>query len=587
MAIVSLRKVTLVGHRDDKERVLEDLQELGCLEIISLTEEVAPLADPSKRSREALQYLERCPQKQRAVTHAVDFDAVRVEEQVLQLRDRSHELELERDALLHRIEALAPWGDFEFPPEADLGGRRLWFYVVPQSRLHELEATDLIWEEVKRQGRNVYLVVISESEPHGIPAPRIRTGSISRHELERRLEQVELDLEDASLERIRLTRWSRLLSRSLAALEDHAVRRQAADQCYDSSPVFALRAWIPADALGAIESYAKERGIAVTVSDPGPEDQPPTLLRNSERTAGGEDLVNFYKTPGYGSWDPSLVVLCSFAIFFAMIISDGGYGLVLALVAAYFWKKMSSSAAGRRWRWVVVALVVTTIVYGVLVGSFFGIAPPENTFLSRLAVLDMNDASLMMALSITIGVIHVMLGNLMEARRHGWSPRALPSLGWAIFVLGGYTMFVADRAGTHWLKWPTLAMAVVGLVLVFAFSGYGARPLGRLGAGLVGLTRITAAFGDVLSYLRLFALGLASASLAIAFNNMASSTRQAIPGLGLLAALIILVIGHTLNLVLAVAGGFIHGLRLNVIEFFNWGLPEEGPLFRPFKKKGV
>ncbi|MFZ1865610.1 MAG: hypothetical protein WAU39_15410, partial [Polyangiales bacterium] len=86
---------------------------------------------------------------------------------------------------------------------------------------------------------------------------------------------------------------------------------------------------------------------------------------------------------------------------------------------------------------------------------------------------------------------------------------------------------------------------------------------------------------------RLFALGLASASLAIAFNTMASNTREAIPGLGLLAALIILVIGHTLNLVLAVAGGFIHGLRLNVIEFFNWGLPEEGPLFRAFKKKGV
>jgi V/A-type H+-transporting ATPase subunit I len=231
--------------------------------------------------------------------------------------------------------------------------------------------------------------------------------------------------------------------------------------------------------------------------------------------------------------------------------------------------------------------VVTTVVYGVLVGSFFGMVPDEGTFLSKLAVLNMNDASLMMTLSITIGVIHVMLANLMEARRHGWSPRALPSVGWATFVLGGYTMFIAERTGADWLNRPTLVVAILGLVLVLAFSGYGARPLGRLGAGLVGLARVTSAFGDVLSYLRLFALGLASASLAIAFNTMATSTREAIPGLGLLAALIILVIGHSLNLVLAVAGGFIHGLRLNVIEFFNWGLPEEGPLFRPFKKKGV
>ena len=587
MAIVPLSKLTLVGHQAEKERVLDDLQEFGCLEIVSLAHDVAPLADPSKRSREALSYLERCPEKQRRVTNPAHFDAVRVKGEILELRDRTHELELERDALMHRIEALLPWGDFEFPPEEDLGGQRIWFYVVPQNRLRDLEASDLTWEEVRRDGRNAYVVVISELEPEGVPAPRVRTGSVSRHRLERRLEDVELELEDASLERIRLTRWSRLLSLSLAALEDRAARRLAADQCYDSGPVFALRAWAPTETLEALGSYAAKNGMAMEASDPGPDDEPPTLLRNAERTEGGEDLVNFYKTPGYSSWDPSSVVLYSFAIFFAMIISDGGYGLVLALVAAHFWKRLSSSAAGRRWRWVMATLVVTTVVYGVLVGSFFGVAPGPDTFLSRLAVLDITDASSMMALSITIGAIHVMVGNLMNARRYGWSPLALPSLGWAVFVLAGYTLFVAGQAGADWLKTPAVAVAIAGLVLVFAFSGYGARPLTRLGRGLVGLTRITAAFGDVLSYLRLFALGLASASLAIAFNGMAADAREAIPGVGLLVALLILVVGHSLNLLLAVASGFIHGLRLNVIEFLNWGLPEEGPLFRPFKKKGV
>jgi len=587
MAIVPLSKLTLVGHQAEKERVLEDLQEFGCLEIVSLAHDVAPLADPSKRSRDALRYLERCPEKQRPVTNPAHFDAVGVKTEILELRDRTHELELERDALMHRIEALAPWGDFEFPPDEDMSELRFWFYVVPQNRLRDLDASDLTWEEVKRDGRNAYVVVISEREPEGVPAPRVRTGSISRHELESRLEDVELELEDAALERIRLTRWSGLLSRSLAALEDRAARKLAADQCYDSGPVFALRAWAPTEAVDALGSYAVKHGIAMEFADPGPEDEPPTLLRNSERTEGGEDLVNFYKTPGYGSWDPSSVVLYSFAIFFAMIISDGGYGLVLALMLAYFWKRLSSAATGRRWRAVLGTLVVTTVVYGVLVGSFFGVAPAPDMFLSRLAVLDVTDTNTMMALSVTIGTIHVILGNLMNARRYGWSPRALPSLGWAMFVLAGYTLFVATQAGADWLKRPAVAVAVVGLGFVLAFSGYGARPLSRLGRGLVGLTRITAAFGDVLSYLRLFALGLASASLAIAFNGMAADAREAIPGVGLLVALLILVIGHSLNLLLAVASGFIHGLRLNVIEFLNWGLPEEGPLFRPFKKKGA
>ena len=587
MAIVPLSKVTLVGHRADKDRVLEDLQELGCLEIVPLVPDAAPLAHSSKRSREALGYLERCPQKQRAATMPTDFDPVAVEERILDLKERTQRLELERDALMHRIEALAPWGDFDFPPREDLAGQRLWFYVVPRNRMRELAESGLIWEAVKRDGRNVYVIVVSENEPLGVPAPRVRTGNLSRHELERRLEAVELELEDASLERIRFTRWRALLSRSLDALEDRATRKHAADQCYDSDPVFALSAWAPTEALDALKSYTGEHGIALEVSDPGPDDDPPTLLRNAGQREGGEDLVNFYKTPGYRSWDPSGVVLYSFAIFFAMIISDAGYGLLLALLVTLYWKKLSGSVTGRRWRWVLLTLVVATVGYGALVGSYFGVAPAAGSLPARLAVLDISDTRAMMGLSVTIGVLHVMLGNLLDARRYGWSPRALPSLGWAIFVLAAYTLFLATRAGADALRAPAIVVAGGGLALVFAFAGYGARPLGRLGKGLAALTRVTAAFGDVLSYLRLFALGLASASLAIAFNGMAADAREAIPSVGILLALTILVIGHSLNLLLAVASGFIHGLRLNVIEFFNWGLPEEGPLFRPFRKKGV
>jgi V/A-type H+-transporting ATPase subunit I len=587
MAIIPLSKLTLVGHRAEKDRVLEDLQEMGCLEIVSLSPDVAPVADPSKRSREALAYLERCPQQQRPVTVTAEFDAVKVESEILEVQERTHRLELERDALMHRIEALAPWGDFEFPLVEDLAGQRMWFYIVPQNRIRELEASDLIWDEVKRDGRNAYVIVISDGEPQGVPAPRVRTGKVSHKQLERRLEDVELELEDAALERIRLTRWRAQMSRSLDALEDRAAREHAADQCYDAEPVFALRAWVPTESLQDIGSYAEANGLALEVSEPDADDEPPTLLRNADRRRGGEDLVNFYKTPGYGSWDPSSVVLYSFAIFFAMIISDAGYGLLLALVVAHYWKRMSGAEAGRRWRWVLFTLVLATIGYGILIGSFFGVSPTPGSAPARLAFLDMSDTTVMMGLSVIIGVIHVVLGNIMNAARYGWSPRALPSLGWAMFVLAGFTLFVAMQLGADALRTPATVIAIVGLTLVFTFSGYGSRPLSRLGKGLVALTRITGAFGDVLSYLRLFALGLASASLAIAFNGMADSAREGIPAVGLLAAAAILIIGHTLNLVLAVASGFIHGLRLNVIEFFNWGLPEEGPLFRPFKKKGT
>ncbi len=101
----------------------------------------------------------------------------------------------------------------------------------------------------------------------------------------------------------------------------------------------------------------------------------------------------------------------------------------------------------------------------------------------------------------------------------------------------------------------------------------------------LALAGISGAFGDVLSYLRLFALGLASASLAMAFNGMAEDVRQAIPGIGFLFGLLILLLGHALNFLLSVSSGFIHGLRLNVIEFFKWGVKDEGNPYRPFEQK--
>jgi V/A-type H+-transporting ATPase subunit I len=126
---------------------------------------------------------------------------------------------------------------------------------------------------------------------------------------------------------------------------------------------------------------------------------------------------------------------------------------------------------------------------------------------------------------------------------------------------------------------------ILGLLLVVGFTAPREKPLKRLVQGLLGLTKVSAAFGDILSYLRLFALGLASASLALAFNDMAAGIRNALPGVGVLLALLVLAFGHALNLLLGISSGVIHGLRLNVIEFFNWGLKDEGRLFTPFRRK--
>jgi V/A-type H+-transporting ATPase subunit I len=185
-----------------------------------------------------------------------------------------------------------------------------------------------------------------------------------------------------------------------------------------------------------------------------------------------------------------------------------------------------------------------------------------------------------------VGGLHLLLANVMDARRHADWRDGLASVGWAAAIGGGLLIGAGVSIPTAALLKPVGGGAIVaGLLLVMGYTAWREKPLKRLIQGVLGLARVSSAFGDTLSYLRLFALGLASASLATAFNEMASGIHSRLPGIGLLLALLVLAFGHSLNLLLAISSGVIHGLRLNVIEFFNWGLKDEGRRFNPFRRK--
>lgn len=613
MSIVRLERVMFAGLSSDKDRLLDDLHARGCLELIPLRVDAKDVANggPSSEAREALKFLLACPQRRRQARDDTRFDAEAVERKALDLQHSIQALESERDSLLQRLADAKPWGDFRFPALQDLGDLRLWFYVVPHKDMPKVEATRLVWQVVRRDPRFCYVAVVDKTEPQSMPVPRVHLGSRSPEDLQRRLDEVELAIEDTQAERAALTRWCLLFARDLARLEDAAARAAAAQQTCDRDPLFALQAWAPRERVQELADFAAASGFVFESTPPGPDDSPPTLMRNAPRVAVGEDLVNFYMTPGYSTWDPSPIVFVSFAIFFAMIMADAGYAAVMGLGLLAIWRRLGQPAydgpsgpsksdgdgpegpsygdqsVGRRFRPLLALIVLVSLVYGVLVGSYFGVAPPKESFLGSLHLLDMNNSQLMMGLSVLVGGLHVMLANVMDFRRHADWRDGLGSLGWACAV-GGGLLYAAGAAmpAVAALKSIGGGAAILGLLLVLGFTAPREKPLKRLVQGLLGLTKISAAFGDILSYLRLFALGLASASLALAFNDMAAGIRHAVPGVGVLLALLVLLFGHVLNLMLGISSGVIHGLRLNVIEFFNWGLKDEGRLFTPFRRKG-
>ena len=597
MAIERLKRISLVGSGHDKPAVLDRLQALGCAHLVPLA---PPPEEPENRppehaedARKALRYLLDEPEKRRQV-HAEDgFDIAATVQQVLDNKDRLRAALDRRDALAQRAKDLADWGDFTLPPAEALGGRKLWFYRLPLRHLAALSELELPWEIVRRDNRQAYLVVVAAEEPprDALPVPRDHTGALSLSEVERQLEAAELALEDRQAERRALTRWIYLLTKHFARAEDQAVLRHAQSQTLDTDGLFAVQGWVGVSRLPAVEALAREQGLALLTEDPAPGDAPPTLLTNPENLGAGEDLVHFYQMPAYDSFDPSRVLFFSFAIFFAMILSDAGYAALLGLGLVLFWGKLGASTAGRRLRVLGSAIAGASFAWGVAVGSYFGFSPPAGSLPAQLHVLDLDDFEAMMRLSVGIGVFHVVLANLVRIGNLWPRFQALAPLGWILVAVGGFTLWLAVSAPEPAALGQTAGYGGIALGLALVFFATSARPITGLGSvlmrgldGLLALTQVTKIFGDTLSYLRLFALGLASASLALTFNDLARQVGEQVPGLGLLLQILLLLIGHGLNMALGLVSGVVHGLRLNYIEFYNWALSGEGYPFRPFKK---
>lgn len=598
MAIVQLKKLTFCGLLKDKKTVLAQLQQLGGLHLISLKKAPATfVTDELNQANlvvDALKFLAQCKIKRHQIVASIEFDFMVIVKEALSIKEKIRKLSDERDALLKRIKEIEPWGDFDLPPDNQMANQKLWFYIVPKKLMAKVKSSALIWQVVYQNNLSCYVVVIAEQEPaeNIMPVPRTHTGQLSLSELIRHENRLALELEDLQAERESLTRWMSLIVRHLAEAQDQADLNNADSITHDEAEVFALQGWLPVKQIDEYQHFAEQHQLALLIEDPAPEDNPPTLLENMRPVAGGGDMISFYQTPGYHAWDPSIAVFFSFCLFFAMILSDAGYAFVLALLLAIKWRSLGRSDKGQRLRLLAAATVVVAIVWGIFAGGYFGYSPPETTFAGSLKIIDLNDFSSMMRLSIAVGVLHIALANCIQAYQLKNSLKALASIGWALLVMGGFGLWTATTTeNLLWSHWG-YALCGVGVFCLIFFSSD--RPVNRLSDffwrilnGLKSFVNITKLFGDVLSYMRLFALGLASASLALTFNDLAVQIYHEVPGLGLLFSIVILLLGHTLNLMLCLMSGLVHGLRLNFIEFYNWSVSDEGYPFRAFSKKGV
>ncbi|MEQ9695594.1 hypothetical protein [Shimia sp. SDUM112013] len=596
MTVAQLKKLTLIGDAGDRRVTLDFLQALGCMHLVPLV----PLPDApeeitargARDAYAALRFLAEVGNPRRQVRRAPDFDMTRFVAEVQGLMHRIRETRDRRDFLAHRIREVRPWWDLDFPPHDALAGHRLWFYRLPVKHRKALDAVAYPWSILGTDHRFLYVVLIAQEEPPDdvLPVARTHTGARPLHKLEEDLEDTEIALEALEAERLACTRYLDLMRKNLSEAESRAELAHAEQQVLEEDRLFAVQGWVPVDRVEAVLAGARARGLAVTIEDPRADELPPTLLEQPDTRSAGVDLAMFYQVPSARGWDPTVMLLISFAIFFAMIVADAGYGLLILAGLLLGWRSLGKSVARRSWRRLGVIIAVCTIGYGVLVGSYFGVSPDPQTLLGQMQVLTLGDFDTMMLLSIVIGVLHLVIANLLAAYAARGRRRAYANLGWAVALVAGLMLWRGSMAGQD-TGLPVAALAG-GLLAVFLCSSDRdiKGPVDWLWRALDGakaLSGAMGAFGDVLSYMRLFALGLASASLAITFNDLAVGVMHAMEGPGILFGLLIMLVGHALNFGLALMSGVVHGLRLNYIEFYKWGLPDEGVAFRPLARKEV
>jgi V/A-type H+-transporting ATPase subunit I len=584
--IVKVKKITFVGLNEEKERFIARLQEIGVTHVSLPMDAVEPaeVARELQKVTEIRKFLSRLSKKTAAPDLGADYSAIcsRREE----LGQRETRLLSEISVLKKEREILDPWGEFDPQDIAAFRskGLEVRFYRVPKKIFDTLSLDSAFWLVTREtEGEVAFTAMASSPFDLGVPEEKLPAKSLS---------QIDRDIQSKQTELERITEEYRALSEKVQALveaearlkDDYEYRRVLlnAGPALDHR-LFVLTSWSPLSEEELIKKIGEGFTLGHFSEDPAEGEKVPVLLSNRPAFESGEDLVKVYSQPNYNDFDPSGLVLYIFAIFYGMIIGDAGYGLVsLALTAFLHWKVKSTSPLWIRFRRLCYLLSFSVLFFGIISASYFGIfLRPENP-LNKLLLLDLNTKegqNQVMLISVIMGMIHISIALAIKFYR----TKDLPTLGWIIVIWSGYFL-LSSKMGKGEDNPVAMYIAIVGLGLVVLFTSKSRNPILRILIGLNGALGVVQLLADCLSYMRLFALGLATMYMCQTFNMLAEMPYKGLPYIGFIPAILILVSGHAINLLLGIMGGVVHGLRLNFLEWYRWCFEGDGLPFKPFRK---
>ncbi|MDD4198302.1 MAG: V-type ATPase 116kDa subunit family protein [Paludibacter sp.] len=355
--------------------------------------------------------------------------------------------------------------------------------------------------------------------------------------------------------------------------------------------VMLLEGWCPEENVAALDEYLESSGVYFESAEPAKEEQVPIKLKNNKFARLYEMIGELYDLPNYSEIDLTPFFAPFFLLFFGLCVGDTAYGLIILLAAIFMRRKAKPSM--KPVFSLAIWLGASTVILGFVSGTFLGfnLIEAEIPWLEKFKVI-MLDSNQLFYTALIVGIVQILFGMIIKAVgqviRFGFAA-SLASWGWLIIILGmGGTYAASNFMGIdpQVTKYLYYGFGGLGALLVFILNDIKRNPLINVGAGLWDTYNVATGFlGDLLSYIRLFALGISSSVMGFVFNDLAMKMSGDIPVLNIIIMLVILLIGHGINIFMACLGGFVHPMRLTFVEFYkNAGFEGGGKKYKPFKQ---
>ena len=614
--IVPMKKYSFLVYHAIYIDFLENLREIGVVDVIEKqlghVEEHSELyekLEERKRINDLLKLLkQRFPEglDQASVdTKANREDLLRRFEGIL---NEQTQLETKIQVLNREISNLSVWGDFDPQRLEQLreAGCRIDFYFCPRSGFKPE------WEEQYRalkiadSGNAVYFITFSfDGQQPQIDAEHLRWPQKSLSELQLEVSALKarrLELED-QLKTEALNQYQTLLYQDkLLSDQFNFSKVLIGTEKAAGDKIMILEGFVPCDREDKLKDLLSREGIYYLAEQPKQEDKIPVLLKNNRFARLFEPITEMYSLPNYSELDLTPLLAPFFMLFFGLCLGDGGYGLLILLAATLIKPKLGENT--RLFATLAQVLGFSTVLVGILTGSFFGVALESLEWswlkgVKQYFLTENNFGAMfggyhpLMILSLVIGVVQILYAmciNVVKISMQLGFKYAMSHLAWVVLLVVSIVTFGLPALGVTLsvpLTYGLYGLLGLAVLIIVFYNSPGKNVFINVGSAIWDTYNMASGLlGDTLSYVRLFALGLTGSILGSVFNSMAFGMTEAMPGwIRWLAVLLILLVGHGLNIALNVIGALVHPLRLTFVEFYkNAGFEGGGKAYNPFRK---